>query len=161
MILAALPSTARIWVFQSNRLLAETEELDLLQQLKTFVSGWQAHGVDLVADAEILHSSIVVIGVDESKEPPSGCSIDKAFGLLKAFAETSGIDFFNRLLLNISYCNSAKILSQGEIQSLLNQGELSPKALVFNALASTLKELQEVTYLSLEDTWMASKLQFK
>ncbi|MFM1792242.1 MAG: hypothetical protein RLZZ252_596 [Bacteroidota bacterium] len=161
MILAALPSTARIWIFQADKVLTEEEETDLLNQLKKFVSGWQAHGVDLVADAEILHSSIVVIGVDESKEPPSGCSIDKAFGLLKAFYQSTGVDFFNRLLLNLSYCNSAKILGQTEIQSLLNRDELSPNALVFNALASTLTELRDSTYLLLKDTWMASKLQFE
>jgi len=161
MILAELPSNARIWIFQSDRLLSETEELELLRQLKNFVSGWQAHGVNLVADAEIVHSSVIVIGVDETKEPPSGCSIDKAFGLLKAFSQTTGIDFFNRLLLNISYCNSAKILNQSQIQALINQGDLSLSALTFNSLATTLGELRDNTYLSLSESWMASKLQFE
>ncbi|MFN5890558.1 MAG: hypothetical protein ACK448_09190 [Bacteroidota bacterium] len=160
MILGQLPASSRIWIFQSDRLLVDEEESALLEELKKFVSGWQAHGVGLTADAEILHSSIVVIGVDESKEPPSGCSIDKAFGLLKLFSEPSRIDFFNRLILNISYCNSAKILNLEQIQASLNHGDLSADSLVFNSLANNLGELRDNTYLTISTSWMAPKLRF-
>ncbi len=160
MILRGLASTSRIWIFQSDRLLTEEEEAQLSSELNNFVLGWQAHGVDLVASAEVLHNSIVVIGVDEHKEPPSGCSIDKAFKLLKSFGESNAIDFFNRLLLNISYCNSAKILSRDQVQELINRKEIVGETLVFNALAQNAGELRDLTYLPLTASWMAPKLNF-
>ncbi len=160
MILRGLASTSRIWIFQSDRLLTEEEEAQLSSELNNFVLGWQAHGVDLVASAEVLHNSIVVIGVDEHKEPPSGCSIDKAFKLLKSFGESNAIDFFNRLLLNISYCNSAKIVTREQVQELIDQKEIAGETLVFNTLAQNLGELRDTTYLSLTASWMAPKLKF-
>ena len=160
MILRGLASTSRIWIFFSHRLLTEEEEAQLSNELNNFVLGWQAHGVDLVASAEVLHNSIVVIGVDEHKEPPSGCSIDKAFKLLKSFGESNAIDFFNRLLLNISYCNSAKIVSRDQVQELINRNEIAGETLVFNNLAQTLGELRATTYLPLTASWMAPKLNF-
>jgi len=160
MILRGLASTSRIWIFQSDRLLTEEEEAQLSSELNNFVLGWQAHGVDLVASAEVLHNSIVVIGVDEHKEPPSGCSIDKAFKLLKSFGESNVIDFFNRLLLNISYCNSAKIVTREQVQELIDQKEIAGETLVFNTLAQNLGELRDTTYLSLTASWMAPKLKF-
>jgi hypothetical protein len=160
MILRGLASTSRIWIFLSDRLLTEEEEAQLSNELNNFVLGWQAHGVDLVASAEVLHNSIVVIGVDEHKEPPSGCSIDKAFKLLKSFGESNAIDFFNRLLLNISYCNSAKIVTREQVQELIDQKEIAGETLVFNTLAQNLGELRDTTYLSLTASWMAPKLKF-
>lgn len=160
MILRGLASTSRIWIFLSDRLLTEEEEAQLSNELNNFVLGWQAHGVDLVASAEVLHNSIVVIGVDEHKEPPSGCSIDKAFKLLKSFGESNAIDFFNRLLLNISYCNSAKIVTREQVQKLIDQKEIAGETLVFNTLAQNLGELRDTTYLSLTASWMAPKLKF-
>jgi len=160
MILSGLSPSSRIWIFQADRVLQDEEEQDLNGRLKDFVAGWKAHGIELMADAEILHSSIVVVGVDESKEPPSGCSIDKVFTLLKAWGASSGVDFFNRLLLNISYCNSAKILSKEQIQSSIESKELSAETLVFNSLATSLLELRNRTYLGLSESWMAPKLIF-
>ncbi len=160
MILSGLASTSRIWIFLSDRLLTEEEEAQLSNELNNFVLGWQAHGVDLVASAEVLHNSIVVIGVDEHKEPPSGCSIDKAFKLLKSFGESNAIDFFNRLLLNISYCNSAKIVTREQVQELIDQKEIAGETLVFNTLAQNLGELRDTTYLSLTASWIAPKLKF-
>ncbi len=160
MILRGLASTSRIWIFLSDRLITEEEEAQLSNELNNFVLGWQAHGVDLVASAEVLHNSIVVIGVDEHKEPPSGCSIDKAFKLLKSFGESNAIDFFNRLLLNISYCNSAKIVTREQVQELIDQKEIAGETLVFNTLAQNLGELRDTTYLSLTASWMAPKLKF-
>ncbi len=160
MILRGLASTSRIWIFLSDRLITEEEEAQLSNELNNFVLGWQAHGVDLVASAEVLHNSIVVIGVDEHKEPPSGCSIDKAFKLLKSFGESNAIDFFNRLLLNISYCNSAKIVTREQVQKLIDQKEIAGETLVFNTLAQNLGELRDTTYLSLTASWMAPKLKF-
>lgn len=160
MTLRGLASTSRIWIFLSDRLLTEEEEAQLSNELNNFVLGWQAHGVDLVASAEVLHNSIVVIGVDEHKEPPSGCSIDKAFKLLKSFGESNAIDFFNRLLLNISYCNSAKIVTREQVQELIDQKEIAGETLVFNTLAQNLGELRDTTYLSLTASWMAPKLKF-
>ena len=161
MILSGLSPASRIWIFQSDRVMNEQEEEQLSAQLKDFISGWKAHGVELLADAEILHSSVVVVGVDESKEPPSGCSIDKAFGVLKSFGGTHAIDFFNRLLVNISYCNSAKILTRDQVQQCLMGKELTSESLVFNSLAQTVGDLRSQTYLALGETWMAPKLNFQ
>src|SRR5262245_34781753 len=99
MSLEYLPGNARIWTFVASRELNEEERKDLEMMLKDFVSSWKAHGNDLLAGFEINLNCIAVVGVDESHELPSGCSIDKAFRLLREFGDQKGLDFFNRLLI--------------------------------------------------------------
>ena len=74
-----LPDSSRVWLFGAQRILTEIEEISIHRRLLDFIAGWQAHGKDLTADFCIIHRCVLVVVVDESKEAPSGCSIDKVF----------------------------------------------------------------------------------
>lgn len=90
-----LPDSSRVWLFGAQRILTEIEEISIHRRLLDFIAGWQAHGKDLTADFCIIHRCVLVVVVDESKEAPSGCSIDKVFQLLQSQKEKFDLDFFN------------------------------------------------------------------
>jgi len=91
MIISHLPNQSRTWFFGASRILTPKEIETLREDLHSLVSNWKSHGTRLSAGFEILHESIIIVAVDESIESPSGCSIDKVFGLLK----DQDVDFFS------------------------------------------------------------------
>jgi hypothetical protein len=157
----ALPDSSRVWLFGAHRILTETEVLSIQRQMVDFVSGWQAHGKDLTADFCLLQRCVLVVAVDESKEAPSGCSIDKVFHLLQSQKEKFDLDFFQRTLLWILKGDDICILNKSEIQAGLDCGEIDGNTPTINMLASNLGDLKKSGLaLPLASSWVASKLKF-
>ncbi|MGH7621014.1 MAG: hypothetical protein ACREMU_01620, partial [Gemmatimonadaceae bacterium] len=79
---AALPDSARIWVFASDRPLDGAAADTLLAAVDRFLADWKAHGVPLQAAREWRDARFLAIGVDITEENASGCSIDGLFRTL-------------------------------------------------------------------------------
>lgn len=159
--LVALPDSSRVWLFGAQRILTADEASSICQELSGFVSGWQAHGKDLTADFCLLSRCVLVVAVDESKEAPSGCSIDKVFHLLQSQKEKFDLDFFQRTLLWILKGDDICILDKAEIQAGLDCGEIVGNTPTINMLASNLGDLKKSGLaLPLANSWIAPKLKF-
>lgn len=154
MSLERLPDNSRVWFFGSDRLLNDEEKSSLSIELQEFVSSWKAHGAELVASFEILHDCILIVAVDESVTPPTGCSIDKVFKLL----EKQASNWFNRLLIWRAFCNTAKIYTVDELQLALSTGELDRDTIIINSTVRSLTEVRKSLYISINDSWVYSKL---
>lgn len=154
MIISQLPENSRVWFFGASTLIEEPEKIQLISKLDLFVSDWKAHGSDLVAGYEILHDSILLVAVDESVTPPTGCSIDKVFKLL----ESMETDWFQRLLIWQPFCNTSKILSLSEAKEVYIKRELDGETIVANTMVSTLKEAREQLYIPFKNSWAFAKI---
>lgn len=154
MSLERLPDNSRVWFFGSDRLLNDEEKSSLSIELQEFVSSWKAHGAELAASFEILHDCILIVAVDESVTPPTGCSIDKVFKLL----EKQASNWFNRLLIWRAFCNTAKIYTVDELQLALSTGELDRDTIIINSTVRSLTEVRKSLYISINDSWVSSKL---
>jgi hypothetical protein len=154
MIISHLPGHSRVWFFGANRILTSTEIDSLNKELTHFVADWKAHGAAISAGFEILHESIIIIAADETQAPPSGCSIDKAFGLLK----DSGIDFFQRQLIWRPFCNTAEIFTLNQVKMALELGEFSPQMLITDSMVSNLDQVRNAFYIPLSSSWVGKKL---
>lgn len=154
MSLERLPDNSRVWFFGSDRLLNDEEKSSLSIELQEFVSSWKAHGAELAASFEILHDCILIVAVDESVTPPTGCSIDKVFKLL----EKQASNWFNRLLIWRAFCNTAKIYTVDELQLALSTGELDRDTIIINSTVRSLTEVRKCLYISINDSWVSSKL---
>jgi hypothetical protein len=154
MLIPNLPAHSRVWVFASNKLLSEAEIQDVSLLMSSFTAQWQSHGTQLLAAFEIIHECVLIVSVDESVEPPSGCSIDKVFRLLNQ----TNIDFFQRTLLWIPFCNSAKIITQEQAILQFKNAELNEESLVMNTLVETLDQARNQFYIPLKDSWIAQKI---
>jgi len=154
MSLERLPDNSRVWFFGSDRLLNDEEKSSLSIELQEFVSSWKAHGAELAASFEILHDCILIVAVDESVTPPTGCSIDKVFKLL----EKQASNWFNRLLIWRAFCNTSKIYTVDELQLALEAGEVDRDTIIINSTVRSLTEVRKSLYISINDSWVSSKL---
>ncbi|WP_419161385.1 ABC transporter ATPase [Candidatus Palauibacter sp.] len=88
--LTALPDTARVWIYGTDRPLASPEREALMADLRAFVDEWTAHGAALRAGVEWVEDRFAVIAVDEASAPASGCSIDAMVRRLAALETRLG-----------------------------------------------------------------------
>lgn len=146
---------SKIWIYQSNRELNETETAKLQQLLNQFAQSWTAHDRQLKAAAEILHNRFIVLLVDESQAGASGCSIDKSVRFIKDLEGEFGINLFDRF--NTAYSKGDQILAAGreEFEELLKTGKVTSETFVFNNLVSNLHDFQTKWKVPLKDSWHA------
>jgi len=87
-----LPDAARLWTFGVSRPLEPREEDRLLAVVDAFLEGWRAHGHPLAAAREWRYGRFLLVGVDDSVTPPSGCSIDALVRALGEIEEELGLE---------------------------------------------------------------------
>jgi hypothetical protein len=145
-------------MFGAQRRMTDEEVLNLKLQLQQFVAGWQAHGVDLLAGFDVLFNTIVVVAVDETKEPPSGCSIDEVFHLLKSQHEIYGLDFFQRTLLWVQDGVDLCVYNSGTLKEKYDAGLLTDDSLVVDMLPNNLGVLREGLWQPLSESWIGRRL---
>lgn len=85
-----LPDDARVWVFAAADPVQGPGADALLLRVDEFLSGWHAHGIPLRAAHDWRDARFLAIGVDQSMEGASGCSIDGLFRTLRALEPTLG-----------------------------------------------------------------------
>jgi hypothetical protein len=104
------------------------------KELKSFIAEWAAHGNSLYGDACMMHNRFLVIAVDESKVPASGCSIDSSTRFVKALGEKFGINFFDRMQLVVVKDDSFESCHLSDIKEYEDYH-------VFNPMITTLHDL--------------------
>ena len=136
-----LPDSARIWVYQSDRELNSSETEEMSQALKDFVEEWTRHGKDLKGSFAILHNHFIVIGVDESFNQVSGCSIDASTHVFKRFEQQFGIDLFNKLNTAFRSGDHINVVSMSDFQRFVREERISEDTTVFNNMVQTKGDL--------------------
>jgi hypothetical protein len=79
----ALPPDARVWVFGADNALSEPSVHTLITEVDAFLESWKAHGHPLRAARDFRDQRFLAVGVDQSTEGASGCSIDGLFRTLQ------------------------------------------------------------------------------
>ena len=94
---AHLSPQSRVWVYQTDKKLTNELVEALSNELKVFFQSWAAHGTSLYADFSFVTPYNLVVAVDDTKVPPSGCSIDSLVRFLTALGAKYELDFFVRM----------------------------------------------------------------
>ena len=105
--LASMPSDARLWVYQNDRVLSDDEVKEIKNLGEQFVSQWAAHGASLNASFDVLYNLFVVIAVDEKQAAASGCSIDSATRFVKELEQKMNLNLLDRM--QVAYRQENKI----------------------------------------------------
>ena len=144
---------SRVWIYQSNKQLSDTEVNTLQQQLDSFTIGWTAHNNQLKAKAEIRYNRFIILIVDESQAGASGCSIDKSVNFMKQIEQQFGINLFDRF--NLAYRSNEQILSvpRHTFEELLVNKTINTDTIVFNNMVQNLTELETKWEVPFKDSW--------
>ncbi len=147
-----LPDSARIWIYQTDRVLTDTETKLIRERVSGFLEKWTAHGSTLHAGVDILYNHFIVIGLDESLSGASGCSIDSLFRDLSALSQMLKVDFFNRELIAFLINNEVRLIPRVGLKAFFQEADAS--VLTFNNLVSTKRSLQSEWLLPAETSWL-------
>ena len=149
-----LPNHSKVWVYQADRFLTESEAVEIKQASEDFVMNWSSHGTNLKAASEIFYHLFVVFFVDQSDETASGCSIDKSVYFIKGLGEKYAVDFFKRTKICIEQNGKLSLIDMNELKERKVQVEDS----FYNNLISNKEELLRAWKTSIKSSWLLNYL---
>lgn len=154
----ALPGSARIWIYQADRKFTEEEISKISERGKVFVEQWIAHQQTLKASFKVFHNLFLIIGVDESYNDASGCSIDKSIHFIREVEKTFNVNLFNRLNVVYNQNNENQILHFTKLKNLLKENSISLDTKIYNNLIATKHELENNWLVNIKESWVWEKL---
>lgn len=145
---------SKVWVYQADRLLRDTEVEEIQIELDQFVQSWTTHGAALAATAKVAYNLFIILEVDESAVTASGCSIDKSVHFLKTLSSSYGVDFFNRLKVSfIDEFGTIKLVERQVFEQYVRDGKVGADTLVFNNLIQNTDELAVAWKIPFKNSW--------
>ena len=153
-----MPIYARVWVYQANKNLTDSEVQTIQQVLENQINNWAAHGASLAGSLQVLHNRFVIVAVDEMQNQASGCSIDASTRWLKDLGAEMNIDFFDRSVAFIQN-NELQTAEIGKIKSLVSEEILTPDTLIFNNLVPNIQEFKNNWKVKASESWMKKYFQ--
>ncbi|MFM7024367.1 MAG: ABC transporter ATPase [Flavobacteriales bacterium] len=148
-----LPSSSRVWIYQSNRLLTNEEAAKAQEIINNFLPNWKSHGKQLEAAIELYHNLFVVVFADEAAEAPSGCSIDSSVGMIKQIQSALNIDLFDRLVISYVKDGQISLRKMFQFEDILKSGAADENTLVFNNMVATKEQLLSSWLVPVKDSW--------
>ena len=150
---SALPSTARVWVYQSDRAFTTTESAQVVEDIRAFVSQWLAHKAKVIGDGVLLFDRFVVLAADEEKLQVSGCSIDSTVRFIKDLGQKYGINFFDRFYTCYLENGEVKGVDFESFKQLYASHKVTDDTVVFNNLLTTVEVLNTNWQQPLSQSW--------
>ena len=152
----ALPDDARLWVFAAAHPLDAARERQVLDAADRFLAGWAAHGVPLRAARDWRDGRFLAIGVDQSVEGASGCSIDGLFRALRALEPALGTTLLGGGRV---YWRGADglvhVAERGDFAAHATRGEIGGETPVFDTTVTTAGDWRARFEQPLRASWHA------
>ncbi len=139
-----LPGGSRAWIYGA-RPAPNPDRADRLREAtREFLDGWAAHRQALRAGMGWLHGRFLVVAVDESRAPASGCSIDALVDHLREMEEETGLTLLDASTVWYRDPDDDEIrtASRPEFRRLAEAGEVDGDTTVFDLTAERLEEVR-------------------
>ena len=151
----ALPDTSRIWIYQCSRTFSDKELQTLTSLLDAFLIQWTAHGADLKAGYQLPYNRFIVIGLDQSMNSASGCSIDASVRFVQDLEKRFEVDLLDKM--NVSYKQGEYIAYKPlkDFKKMAKERAVSKNTVVFNNLVATKQEFLEAWEVPASESWHA------
>ena len=148
-----LPNESRIWIYQSKRPFTEEEVMQLNEEVAQFLKQWTAHGANLNAGFEIKYKRFIIIGLDQSQQGATGCSIDASVHFIQELEKKYEVDLLDKM--NVSFKQGEFIAYKPliDFKKIVKNRSVSPKTIVFNNLVNTKEEYLHEWEIPLEESW--------
>lgn len=156
-----LDKSSRLWVYQSDRPFNEEEKQFILQNGKVFVENWTAHNKALNASIDIKYNQFIVLAVDETKAPATGCSIDKSVHFIKALENELKINLLDKSKIAFLKGNEVFLEKLPSIKLKVEADEISADLMTFNNMVTTKGEFEENWLIPAARSWMGRFFKMK
>lgn len=148
-----LPETSRVWIYQASRSLTEEELEEVKQSLNVFLDEWTVHGSDLKAGLDIRYKRFIVIGLDQTLNGASGCSIDASVHFIQDLEKKYNIDLLDKM--NVSYKQGEFVAYKTlkDFKKMAKNKSVSKNTIVFNNLVTTKDEYLNHWEVPASESW--------
>ncbi len=148
-----LSNDSRIWIFQGSRSFSNEELIEISKSMDRFIEDWTAHGADLKAGYEIRYNRFIVLGLDQTLNKASGCSIDASVHFIQALEKKYNVELLDKM--NVSYKQGEFIAYKPlvEFKKMAKQKAVSKNTIVFNNLVNTKQEYLEHWEVPASESW--------
>ena len=149
----SLSDEARIWVYQSNKEFSAANQQIITDRLTAFVETWKRHGQDLKASFQILKNHFIVLAVEESYNPVSGCAIDASVHIIKELEKLLQLDLTNKMNVSFKDGDNINIVSLGDFQKYASERKITGDTVVFNNMVAKKIDLETQWEIKAENSW--------
>ncbi|MDT0559163.1 ABC transporter ATPase [Ichthyenterobacterium sp. W332] len=148
-----LPETSRVWIYQANRSFTDLEIEDISKKLNVFIANWTAHGSNLSAGYVIKYKRFIVIGLNQSLNAATGCSIDASVHFIQELEKDYSVDLMDKM--NVSYKQGEFIAykSLTDFRKMVKHNAVSKKTIVFNNLVTNIAEFKDNWEVPASESW--------
>jgi len=150
-----LDPTSKVWIFQAENVLDESQEAQIKELLFEFLHEWTAHNVQLYTSGDILHHRFIVIMVDERYQGASGCSLDKMTHFIQYLEHKFGITLLERTTVAYESSSSGDIttIPLHQLVDIAKTGTIHEETIVYNNLVKTKEEFEQGWRTEIKNSW--------
>src|SRR3954465_15236988 len=123
---------SRVWIYQSSRLFALSEAIEIETMLERFVLQWDSHGIPVKGFATLFFGQFVILMADESATGVSGCSTDSSVRLMKEIETKMNVQLFDRQTLAFLIKEKVQLLPLSQLSYALKNDFINYDTLYFN-----------------------------
>ena len=149
-----MPDYSRLWIYQVDRELTDSEVIAISSILKDFLEHWESHGNSLIGSFQIRLNRFVILAVNEQLTKASGCSIDKSVEIMKTIEEEFDIALFDRTKIAYMHENNIKTTSLVNIKEKISLGEIKAETIIFDNLILIKEQLESQWQNAAGKTWL-------
>ena len=150
-----LPDNARVWIYPSSRKFSPDEVFVIRQKTKAFLEQWTAHGTQLQAGLDLPYDLFIVLGLNESIQSASGCSIDASVHFIQSLEETFNITLLDKMNVTFRNNNAIDHISLKEFRTKAKEKKVNSDVIVFNNLVQNKMEYDSLWEVPASSSWHA------
>lgn len=148
-----LPDHARVWIYPSSRSFTANERALIREKAKVFIEQWTAHGAELQAGIDLPYDRFFVLGLNESVQSASGCSIDSSVHFIQSLENDFDVTLLDKM--NVTYRNNDNIeyIPLNEFRIKANKKQINANVIVFNNLVMNKLEYDSLWEVPASSSW--------
>lgn len=150
-----MDKSSRIWIYQSNRKLIDSEIVEIEVMLNDFLSSWTAHGNELRTAFQIKYKRFIIIALNESSTAVTGCSIDSCIHFIQQLESKYEINLLDKMNISFKQGEFISYKSICDFKKLVKNKSVSRKTIVFNNLVTDISDFIENWEVPAEKSWHA------
>lgn len=150
----SLPENSRVWIYQSEKQLDNSESSYILERIKDFINSWDSHGRELKGSAKLLYKHFLIFSLDESSFLASGCSIDKSVRFIRELEDELNLSLLNRSKQSVLINENIQFFPINEAKQLVHNGILKRETVVFNNVVENKQELESKWQIPASESWL-------
>ncbi|TAN20772.1 MAG: hypothetical protein EPN37_01110 [Chitinophagaceae bacterium] len=149
---------SRVWIYQANRQLNESETNQLKEKLDIFCDEWMSHGRPVKGWAKILFNQFIVFISDDTQDRLCGSAVDNSIRFIKEIENQFELSLLDRMMMAFLVNDHIKVYPVNKINQALENGLINEDTLYFNNTVTTKSSLENNWIMKLKESWLAKKI---